>query len=168
MNSLQQIHFVAEDAAAIDVNHGVRMSHPRILPGKTYDESEYQYAISIGDRESGIGFFGEFSRLDESVNRHVIKLEPALAIDRFLEYQAQLGTREDAFSFLHEFARGLLLVYSSGRGLYKTTQFLVVAKETDIKLMFGANIENLERFGHSYLIISERVVKCQGLAAYDN
>lgn len=158
MNSSQQIHFVADGATAIDAEHGVRIFHPRILPGATYDESEYQYPVFLGDKETGIGLFGEFSRLSESVNRHVIKLEPVSAIDRIMAFQSQLGTHEDAFAFLQEFARGLLLVYSSGRGLYKTTHFLVVAKEAEFKQRFGAHIENLERFGDGYLIISKSVV----------
>ncbi len=158
MSSLQKIHFVVDDAAAIDAEHGVRISHPRIQPGATYDESEYQYPISLGDKETGIGLFGEFSRLSESVNRHVIKLEPAATIDRILDVQSQLGTQEDAIAFLQEFARGLLLVYSSGRGLYKTTHFLVVAKEADIEHRFGPRSQNLERFGDGYLVISKSVV----------
>ena len=155
MSISQHLKFDADGASAVDQEHGIRIEYPRVQPGQSEGEAEFQYPIIINGRNTGIGLFAEFSRLGSDKNRYVIKFDQVNLIDRALAYRDELGIKSDELEFLREFSRGLVLGYESGRGIYKSTEFLVVAKKSDLKQRVGGQLEELHNFGDDYVVLSE-------------
>jgi hypothetical protein len=124
--------FRAEDGSAVCDRDALRILLPRVQPGRTEGEAEFEFTILMGDARSSVAFVG-FQRppLGQRPAFVDVRLDPARALAQILRIREAISAPEAPREYLRGFARGLLAVYEDGRNLWEDTEFQVsVAPET--------------------------------------
>jgi hypothetical protein len=151
-----ELNFVSMRGDAVDEAREIRIVSPRILPGNSDNETEYQYSIYISHQRDGIGFFGSEYPGDDSTGRlHVLRLHPAQIVESVLRIKAKIAPHADGLKFLKDFSYGLICGNKTDKYLKEHVTFIVIvhpdslrAKEID----FNSSRERF--FGHE-LILAE-------------
>ena len=113
------LRFEPRMASATDPNFGIEIREPRILPGETPGETEYQYPIFVGGLRLGLGFYGtdEVVNLDgEKMRIARLRLSPDDVLRSILKFKARIDCQDSDFDFLVAFAQGLINVFKIGSG----------------------------------------------------
>lgn len=126
------LQFESDGSSAIDAKYGLDIRDPRIQQGDTSSETEYQYPVYVRGARYGIGFHGTDEVVthggqQERVSRLVLAPDPILT--SVLNFKAMVACPDDDFSFIAEFARGLVLVHESGIFNYENSRYVVLADE---------------------------------------
>lgn len=124
--------FRAEDGFAICDRDALRILLPRVQPGRTEGEAEFEFTIFIGDVRSSVAFVGmQRAPLGQRPAFVDVRLDPARALAQILRIREAVSAPEAPGEYLRGFARGLLAVHEDGRNLWEDTEFQVsVAPET--------------------------------------
>ncbi len=124
--------FRAEDGFAVCDRDALRILLPRVQPGRTESEAEFEFTVFIGDARSSVAFVGvQRPPLGQRPAFVDVRLDPERALAQILRIREAVSAPEAPREYLRAFARGLLAVYEDGRNLWEDTEFQVsVAPET--------------------------------------
>lgn len=158
--------FEERGAAIVEPRYGIEIYRPRLEPGNTPAEVEYQYHIDINGRSDGIGFYGA-TRSTQSgiVSESFAKLSlgPDEILQWFLGARKEIACTDDEYAFIAEFARALILVFKSGSALYTSYHYSVTARE-DALIRLGVKVPaNVQRNSEEVVLAELSVPRRNGV-----
>ena len=113
-------------SSAISEIYGVRVCRPRVLPGRSGNEIELEYAVYINEIRHGLFFLGSFQDdSNGSLALQVTHLGSVPLLDDVLRLKSDVGYKNSDFNFLKEMCTGFVMTYASGFGIGRSTRYLV-------------------------------------------
>jgi hypothetical protein len=159
------MNFESTGSVAIDRQYDIEIYVPRILPGDGLDEQEYQYHVRVKGRSDGIGFFGTSSSKkvgDHQEIRSVLSLSPDGVLEWFLNLKRELAVPGDDYSFLVDFAHGLLAVFAADSSLFTNYGYAIQASEASLARLSVQVPPDAKRGHDGNLVLAELYVPCRG------
>lgn len=153
------LHFVAALGSAIDSANGLVIYRPRMQPGSTADEVEWQYAIrkEDGTRE-GLGFFGlhvVIEEAGESVRLFTMNLGQPQVIKSMLNIKQRLHIDGDDFEFIHRLAEGFVKAFESRTDNTEVVRYVALTEETSLKDVGLIAPAELPRLSNGQVVLAE-------------
>jgi hypothetical protein len=161
------IEFRAEDGFAVCDRDALKILLPRVQPGRTEDEAEFEYTVFIGDSRTSVAFVGRQRPPSGQRMAFVdVRLDPERALAQILRIREAVSAPEAPFEYVRGFARGLVAVYEDGRNLWEDTEFQVsVAPETLAAVGIETAAPGAVSGGDRIVLASVTVRALRGVAA---
>lgn len=159
--------FRAEDGSAVCDRDALRILLPRVQPGRTEGEAEFEFTIFVGDARSSVAFVGiQRPPLGQRPAFVDVRLDPERALAQIFRIREAVSAPEAPREYLRGFARGLLAVYEDGRNLWEDTEFQVsVAPETLIAMGLKDAVHDVPNKDGRLVLASIAVRARRGAAA---
>lgn len=153
------LHFVAAHGSAVDSVNGLVIYRPRIEPGATPDEVEYQYTIYKKDgTHSGVGLVGLSAMIEEAgetVRLLTLNLAKPQAIRSMLRVKQRLGLDGDDFEFIHRLAEGFVRAFESRTDNTEAVHYVALTQEEPLRDLGLVTPADLPRLPHGQVILAE-------------
>lgn len=156
------LNFKPQRGSAIDINNGLVIYRPRILPAEAPDDIEYQYAIYRDDQPyDGLGLFGTDAITNETEHLQrvfTLDLGRDWVLDSIFGFKRALGSEDEDIDFLRGLARGLVAVFESRTDNDEELCYVAVTKAV---LLIERGIplpDDLKRSATGEIVLAEVIV----------
>lgn len=162
------LHFVAAYGCAVDSANGLVVFEPRMEPGRTPDEIEYQYSINKKDgTREGLGFFGLHVLVEEAgetVRLFTMKLGQPQVIDSMLKIKERLHIDGDEFEFIHRLAEGFVRAFESETDNTEVIRYVALIQDAPLQDVGLAVPANLPRLPNGQVVLAEIRLEAHAIA----
>lgn len=152
------IHFEAALGSAVDSQNGLVIYEPRMQPGRTPDEVEYQYAIYQGTHRDGLGCFGLSTQIEEDgqpVSLFTLDLGQDWVIDSMVKLKQRFHIEGDVFEFVQGLAEGLVKVFETRTDNTNAAHYVALTQEAPLRVA-GLNVPDpLSHLSNGQIILAE-------------
>ena len=152
------LHFEAAHGCAVDRGNGLEIYRPRMEPGRSPEEVEYQYPIYQGEKTHGIGCLGLSTVIEENghpVRLFTLDLGQGGAIDRILKLKQQLQIDGDTFEFVQRLAEGLVKVFQSRTDNTEAAHYVALIQDAALQEHQISVSDGLARLSNGQVILAE-------------
>jgi len=161
------LHFVAAHGSAVDSINGLVIYRPRIEPGSTPDEVEYQYTIYKNDgTHSGVGLVGLNVMIEDAETVRILTLNLAQpqAIKSMLRVKQRLGIDGDDFEFIHRLAEGFVRAFESRTDNTEAVHYVALTQEEPLRNVGLVIPADLPRLPNGQVVLAETRLKAYPIA----
>ena len=153
------LHFAAAHGSAVDSINGLVIYRPRIEPGSTADEVEYQYTIYKEDgTHSGVGLVGlnvMIEEAGETVRLLTLNLARPQAIKSMLRVNPRLGIDGDDFGFIRRLAEGFVRAFESRTDNTEAVRYMALTQDAPLREVGLVVPPDLPRLSSGQVVLAE-------------